>query len=749
MKRIFANTAIALTINIFLSIPVFCQSNDYIKTAPEVTPEMLSANYWLAKSTDPYKIRMTQEQIFNWNNQVSKTYTIGSNPYKIVCNLRTFGKTLSAEKIRGEMERYNPKVVYYKKDNEGNAVALADEDYLEFYNNMDYKFLGSFEPDFKIQYKNGKAVPQSTIKKDYKIKKGLCVRRGDIKLFPSDEYLSLDKNYWWDDENHASGILMNEPVLILWESADKNWYLIKTNYTRGWIRKENIALVTDKEFNRYFDFASSNHEAFITITENRYSIPRISYLDYVQDEIPDLFLGTYLHIKRWTDKNLAAVNIDERMTHGCYAAEIPYKKENGTLGFRYAEIPFPVCTKGLVPFTQSNTLNLLFKCIGNPYGWGGQNEYRDCSALAMEVYRCFGFTFARNSLAQASMPGKTIDFNGTTDEETTELCKDLPAGTVMYFSGHIFMFVGMENGKPYFISASGSYLNDAKDKKSVVHANSVIVNNGDLLRLSGNSWLNIITYAKLIEYDTKNPVIKLNPEWDYASFSKIHSDGAVLYKATKDPKNITIAINAGHGTTDGEKIKTYCHPDKSKKYLSATEQLETPAVSKGSTSISGLTEAEINFRTANLLRLRLLNNGYNVLMIRDGRDVQLDNIGRTVISNNNADIHISIHYDYQDNSTANSVFFCGIPEELKSLQNVEAHFADSQRLGECLVKALEEKGMTLSNNGEIKTDLAQTSFSTIPTCVIELGNQNTKIGYDSLNDRVNGLLNGINTYFGF
>ena len=45
------------------------------------------------------------------------------------------------------------------------------------------------------------------------------------------------------------------------------------------------------------------------------------------------------------------------------------------------------------------------------------------------------------------------------------------------------------------------------------------------------------------------------------------------------------------------------------------------------------------------MRDKLLAAGYDVLMVRDGSDVQLDNVARTVICNNVADCHISLHWD--------------------------------------------------------------------------------------------------------
>ncbi len=97
----------------------------------------------------------------------------------------------------------------------------------------------------------------------------------------------------------------------------------------------------------------------------------------------------------------------------------------------------------------------------------------------------------------------------------------------------------------------------------------------------------------------------------------------------------------------------------------------------------GLSEADANLRVALILRKLLLDGGYDVLMIREEQD---DNIARTVISNNNADIHISIHFDGDSKKTDKGCFYCGIPEELKFLENVNNHYAQSERLGnQCTV----------------------------------------------------------------
>ena len=142
--------------------------------------------------------------------------------------------------------------------------------------------------------------------------------------------------------------------------------------------------------------------------------------------------------------------------------------------------------------------------------------------------------------------------------------------------------------------------------------------------------------------------ITLDPSWAYADHSKINSGAAVLYKAAENRKEIVVGVNAGHGTSGGTKVKTLCHPDGSAKVTGGTTAAgatEAVAVSSGMTFNDGTPESSVTLRMAQILKEKLLAAGYDVLMLRDEDDVQLDNVARTVICNNAADCHIALHWD--------------------------------------------------------------------------------------------------------
>ena len=245
--------------------------------------------------------------------------------------------------------------------------------------------------------------------------------------------------------------------------------------------------------------------------------------------------------------------------------------------------------------------------------------------------------------------------------------------------------------------------------------------------------------------------IGLDPSWQYASFSKINSGKSVLYKPGENGNGITIAVNAGHGTKGGSSQKTQCHPDGTPKVTSGTTKAGATtaiAVSEGMTFADGTPESTVTFEMAKILKEELLSRGYNVLMIRDGSDVQLDNIARTVIANNVAAAHIALHWD---STTADKgAFYMGVPEvdSYRSMEPVASNWKKHEALGKSLINGLSSNGTKIFSKGRMEMDLTQTSYSTIPSIDIELGDKTSDHGNDELKKLSKGLADGIDSYFG-
>ncbi len=238
----------------------------------------------------------------------------------------------------------------------------------------------------------------------------------------------------------------------------------------------------------------------------------------------------------------------------------------------------------------------------------------------------------------------------------------------------------------------------------------------------------------------------------YASYSMIKTGAAMLYQNTGALANgITICVNAGHGTRGGERYKTLSHPDGTPKVTGGTTaagSVKSTAISSGTSFKDGASEASVTLKEAVILKELLLNSGYNVLMIRESSDVQLDNIARTVLANQYAACHISLHWD--STSSNKGAFYCKVPNiaSYKAMEPVASTWAKSDLLGECLINGLRSAGRKIHGTGSMEMDLTQTSYSSIPSVDIELGDKASDHSDAALSNIAAGLLHGINSYFG-
>ena len=720
---------------------------EIIRLAPDVQSKMLDASFWVSRASSPHSIIMTKAQIAQWNEQIMQQSMAAGDAWFFVHDLRRFDAVATSLDVRRFMIRYSASHPWYKKQG-GETHRLTSADWRKLYDAMNFAPLGDFT------FFSGGRRTSGVEQRDFPVRKAVTVRRSDLRLVPDDTLYTDDETYWFDDSAQTSGVLMNEPVLVLWESADKSWLYVRTNYCAGWIHRDDVAYCTDEQFARYFDYTTQEQSGFVTVTADRATLSA-DYVVPTGDKafggIPELFMGTYLHTVDWSDERVAD-SFSHRKPYACYIVEIPYRKADGALGIAHAAIPAGLCTEGLLDYTTANVLEQAFKPLGVRYGWGGMADARDCSEYLKDIYRCFGFMLPRNSRSQLTMPGKTVAFEGKNVSSRKSAVSSLKPGAVMGFPGHVFMYLGKVGGKHYIINAVGAYYFDDPETTESVDVNSVNVNTLDIKRSNGKTWLENLTYAKSFVNDGtfKDFAVPLNPKWDYADFAKITDGAALLYRAPTNRRNIVVAVNAGHGTKGGTQVKTYSHPDKSPKLTSGTSPrgaVESIAVSAGVRFTDKKSEAEVVLRTARLLRAELLKKGFDVLMLRDGDDVQLDNVARTVISNNVAAIHIAIHFDEDDEKADKGCFYCTIPEELRALKTVKRQWKESDRLGQCLVEGLRGQGLPIYKDGTFEQDLTQTSYSTIPIAVIELGNQHTKTDTESLEKRAKGLADGVTRFF--
>ena len=260
--------------------------------------------------------------------------------------------------------------------------------------------------------------------------------------------------------------------------------------------------------------------------------------------------------------------------------------------------------------------------------------------------------------------------------------------------------------------------------------------------------VNVEAYVRL--YLTRN--FKYNTCWKYSDFSKLNSGSVKLYYVPKKQvnyKNLTVCINAGHGSPKGSSFKVYCHPDKSPKLISGSTrkgETEALAVSSGCTLNDGTSEAQANLDLAFIVRDKLLENGYNVLMIRENNSCELDNIARTVFANNLADCHIALHYNSSEKDKG--AFYLSVPNNKKyrEMEPVRDNWKKHELLGQYIIDGLKKQKIKIYNGGKLDMDLVQMSYSTIPSIDLEVGDKATVRSEEFCNNVANGIVLGLNKF---
>ena len=275
------------------------------------------------------------------------------------------------------------------------------------------------------------------------------------------------------------------------------------------------------------------------------------------------------------------------------------------------------------------------------------------------------------------------------------------------------------------------------------------------------SFQSIIPNTSYAEYDAKlvkGQKVKIEKNDEFAEFVMINdienNDKAAIRYVNKNPNhnNFTVCVNAGHGTSGGmrDEVRTKCHPDGTPKVTGGTTDegsLTAYAVSDGMAFIDGTKEAVATLAEALILKDMLLERGYHVLMIRETDDAQIDNIGRSILANKYADIHVAVHWDAT--ASDKGAYYCKVPEvdSYRKMYPVSELWESHIALGESLISGLRSNGIKIYENGFQEMDLTQTSFSKVPSIDIELGDAISDHGEAQLKKLAEGLCIGIDAFF--
>ena len=258
----------------------------------------------------------------------------------------------------------------------------------------------------------------------------ITIKHSDLKLYPSKLEIFYDPKRTGEgfpfDYNQNSAIYINTPIFVSHYSKDKKWVYVKSSFAFGWIKASNMAFVSS-DFQQQFE----NNKYSITVTDN---------LSLVEDgvDVSLVKMGTIFPMDPITEEYL-------------YAGK---DSNNYAVLKRFSAGNINLIARKPIKFNTFNVAHISNQLVGEPYGWGGKLQSRDCSSLTRDFFAPFGIYLPRNSSQQAKeSSGSYLSLAGLNEKEKQEniLSTAKPFRTLLYVPGHIMLYLGQRNGQPIIL----------------------------------------------------------------------------------------------------------------------------------------------------------------------------------------------------------------------------------------------------------------------------------------------------------
>ncbi|MCR5090344.1 MAG: SH3 domain-containing protein, partial [Oscillospiraceae bacterium] len=335
------------------------------------------------------------------------------------------------------------------------------------------------------------------------VRYGVCVRRSDLLWLPGDVFATDemgDLNFNW---YQLSGVRVNEPLLVKLTSKDGRYYFCDTQCCSGWLPAEDVAICADRD--EWLEAWDIPTDKAVVVTEGKVYLENSN----VNPESSDVLLSMGTVLRRIPEEEYDPLITGRSSVHN-YPVWLPVRLEDGSYGRIMALISQNrQVSEGYLPLTTENILSVAFTMLGDTYGWGGMLRSADCSAYVRDIYACFGLNLPRNTTWQSAMPVCAYDVSGMRPEEKSRILEQLPAGAVLYFSGHEMLYLGHEDGENYVLSAVSTVRDYEREER--LRIRSVAINTLSTMRMNGKSWLESLD-TFLLPYLPQDANVRSIPE---------------------------------------------------------------------------------------------------------------------------------------------------------------------------------------------------------------------------------------------
>ena len=436
----------------------------YVRTIDGVKPEMMYADYWIKEGHD--NVLMTPEQIaeFNKNNRG----VIKASDKTILPHPEDYEDTLDGKVLRtflNDCANAVPKdpSKYYLNGKPTTA---------EYWQNL-------------VALSNIDGVPESI-----NVKFGFTTKRLTVRLFPTEDRVFDSKSDRYYDTLLFSECMPYMPVTVLHESTDGNYLYVVFDSFAAWVRKDAVAICKDKK-----DWqARQNPGQWLVVTAREIRLGNDPYSSKTSNLV--LPMGTRMEL---VPANKVPQSISQRTTYGDYVVKVPTRGNDGSIKDEYVLIPVSDDVNvGFLPLTPANIVRQAMKLQGDRYGWGGDLQANDCTGITREIYRCFGILLTRTGQSNSKGVYK-VDMSKMSDKKKLEEINKLTPGSLISMPGHMMIYLGTVNGKPYVISACGTFVDPAPGSTEARHPNSVIICNLYVRTRGLSTWLSKSTTVLTIK----------------------------------------------------------------------------------------------------------------------------------------------------------------------------------------------------------------------------------------------------------
>lgn len=399
---------------------------------PGVHAAMNTPGYWIGRHPDPDRLVMTDAEISVFNRR-TRNADLG------VVEVAGFDETVDGGKLKTDFIDCLGSI-------RGQGYYLADG------RQPDDAWWRSIEANMNL----------AAIEPEVRVDFGLIVGYCDHRILPVVEGLyraNLDLNF---DRLQDSTLDVGAPVAILHRSRDGQWLYVVGETMRGWVQAENVALC-EREIVK----TCVRAEKFAVVTAAKADLWADENL---RSHLGRAQMGTRLAVTDHSDPDKLCVLV-------------PSRDRDGVCVMKTAYIQRTEASLGYLPYTPRTIIQQAFKLLNAPYGWGGMFGEQDCSRFVQEVFATVGLILPRNSSEQGRV-GREIYANpqvGLAAEKQAILSERATGGpTLLLMNGHIMLFLGSVDGRPYIIHDLWGY---AIDESTTAVVNRVAVTPADL----GNS----------------------------------------------------------------------------------------------------------------------------------------------------------------------------------------------------------------------------------------------------------------------